>query len=137
MTNFTLTHPTDDQLNAAFAKQVAGYYVKNEFPGTDFPFTAWQGDKHLSDHRWASADGPLSHITPFTRSMDAVLPWLEKYPYVEIHRVNDDGWQVAIINHKELAIGYEEGVKGEAWYDTLPRACVIALLRANGVEVVT
>ncbi len=122
-----LIDPTDAALNEAFAVEVAGYYVKEEFPGTDFPFTAWQGDRHLSQNRWASAKGPLEHIQSFTSSADAVLPWLEKGKH---------GWDSSFTEGQSLSGNYMvrfDGHIGRA--STLPRAAVIALLRSKGVEI--
>ena len=121
-----LTNPTDDELNRAFAEKVAGYYVKEEFPGTDFPFTAWQGDRPLSHHRWASAKGPLEHINSFIESANCVLPFLYKRHW-EVQQTSSASRPIRVV------LDELHGPYGES--NTFPRAAVIALLRANGVQV--
>lgn len=107
-----LINPTDDELNAAFAVAVAGYVQR-------------EGGWEIPPMRaiWTE---PLD----FTRSMDAVLPLMEKA----------GAWAAdwcPIISNREAAYKVWLRKSGiEAVGPTLPRACVIALLRANGVEVV-
>lgn len=120
----TLTNPTDEQLDAAFATEVAGWTEHRQMIL----------DKHFIT-RWAAPGTPLgfnvlalsTEPPKFTPSMDAVLPWLEKWRSIEIdwHR-GPELWSVGIGEFK-----------GDPTFSTLlPRACVIALLRAHGVEVI-
>ena len=105
-----LINPTDDELNAAFAVAVAGYVQR-------------EGGWEIPPMRaiWTE---PLD----FTRSMNAVLPWLERTDwYAENLSHGRFGTVLVEINQPEKAITAEAS--------SLPRACVIALLRANGVEV--
>lgn len=116
----TLTNPTDDQLDAAFAGKVCGWKRIAEATNVAFevPETGARG-------------------TPpaFTRSFDAVLPWLEKWRDsgngIAIGATITSagpGWRVDIID-----------VNGSTTITmfslSLPMAIVGALLRAHGVEV--
>lgn len=131
-----LVKPSDDQLNAAFAEKVAGW-------------TYWQskhGHYHVTDpngkhgepaYGWPKYDEStgkkfVRHWTDgvelprFTQSADAVLPFVSKLKEVGIHYADGD-WFVRCWSED----------KNCANCDSLPRACVIALLRAHGVEVET
>ena len=111
-----LTNPTDDQLDAAFAEHVAGWKncddrsMLGDAPNMEFAY-----DEHVK-------------ITRFTRSADAVLSWLEKWPrnWTKTGRmcVGLETWS------DEDGIGDVEAVA-----ESFPRAAVIALLKAHGVEV--
>lgn len=117
----TLINPTLDELSEAVAEHVA-----HAIPPKD------------DDYFWAFKENDgytYRHLPSYATSAGEVLPLLEKYPYVSINRIAGDGWQVSIIDHKELDVGYEEGVLAEAWEDTLALAACIALLRTNGIEV--
>lgn len=114
-----LTNPTDDQLNEAFAVEAARLVKYVDSFGLP---------------RWGPPDLPAAfnllslphHPPPFTTSADAVLPWLEKHRFEATYW---NGWRIRIICWEE---------KGENMFaddKSLPRAAVIALLRANGVEI--
>jgi len=108
-----LINPTDDELNAAFAVAVAGYVQR-------------EGGWEIPPMRviWTE---PLD----FTRSMDAVLPWLNAPGWLW-HISNDE-----IHTDKPFTACVHRGLAEASASDTnAPLACVIALLRANGVEVV-
>ncbi len=123
-----LLNPTDDELNAAFAEKVAGWHLgdesKNEFSGY-----------------WYSSSGNVEKLgkdpMKFTTSADAVLPWLEKMPQWANESV---GYGPKATRHycrvfhrpKQSDIS-DNLYLGKA--DTFPRAAVIALLLAHGVEV--
>lgn len=115
-----LTNPTDDQLDAAFAERVAGLeWMEGEAePGYDW-IRGWHKDGEV-----------IPDCPDFTTSADAVLPWLEKCadsilplggPIV-IMQI-EAKWHVRIGEHR-------------ATHVIFAKAAVIALLRANGVEVV-
>lgn len=115
-----LINPTDDELNAAFAEKVAG----------------WKRGKRIGMDVWILPSG-FWDFRPdqFTRSADAVLPWLEKMPFrIEIGK--GIGLQCGVV-----ICGYGPFTKwGEGgWFrgidPIVPRAACIALLRAHGVEV--
>lgn len=111
---------TDAQLNELFAVEYAGWEWQDGNAPSMFP------------PRWRMPDGMWTRELVFCTDLNAVLPWLEKYEFVSIDRVKGAGWQVAILHHKELdSGGYEEGIIAKAWEDTLPRAGVIALLKAK------
>lgn len=103
----TLTNPTDQELNAAFAEHVVGFL---------FPTAPKDG----KCEEWSGAN--------YCGSADAVTPFLEKraraitisYCDVTVQ------WTVNLIGFNTTWLGHSE---------TLPRAAVVALLRANGVEV--
>lgn len=116
-----LTNPSNDELDAAFAERVCGYFRNPIFK-----------EKHSWCRKSKTGeivvlDG-LGALPPFSASTDAVLPFLEKraraitisYCDVTVQ------WTVNIIGFQTTWIASSE---------TLPRAIVIALLRANGVEV--
>jgi hypothetical protein len=127
----TLTNPTDQELNWAFAEKVCGYFQNPIFK---------------SNHSWCrkSSTGEivvldgLGALPSFTTSADAVLPWLEKQ-YVETGLKNY--WSHSPAQHftSEPKIwqirAFRGNLQGIAESTTFPRACVIALLRAHGVEV--
>lgn len=105
-----LTNPTDEQLNAVFAEKVAGM-------------------RFDPDEGWRCKDG-FSTTAPdyndFTRSADAVLPWLDRV-----------GWTCDNSYDEVVRIWGHRG-RSEHFIHTdksFPRAAVIALLRARGVEV--
>jgi hypothetical protein len=103
----TLTNPTDDQLNAVFDTHVAKMGERGELGPV-----LHGGEYKLAYPQW-------------TRSMDAVLPWLEKAGLWECgYSAHHDGYWVTV------SYGHDSEDR------SLPRAAVIALLRANGVEVV-
>lgn len=117
-----------DALNAAFAERVAGWTWRT------FPDGACPDIKH-----WRDQNGEVVSIYMdgrFTRSMDAVLPYL-----------SGEQWCACTANSE-----WQTGFKGDAWcvwagsHDevfpdvmahapTLPHAAVVALLRAKGVAV--
>lgn len=116
-----LIDPTDDELNAAFAEKVAGW--------KRLDCCLWDVGYDIGNP-WCRkrSDGVwISNHAKWTRSADAVLPWLEKRGYSIIYRggmydvrvYDDDG----------------DNEAGRAYENCLPRAAVIALLRAHGIEV--
>lgn len=118
-----LINPADAQLNAAFAEHVAG----------------WSYGKEAIDV-WTDPDGMMHGVgwgqpdpfPPFTQSADAVLPWLEKMPQVEIC-LKPDNWVRVYSSH--FASSAPPVIAGEAISESFAKAAVIALLRAHGVEV--
>lgn len=121
-----LTNPTDDQLNAAFAEKVAGWINQGKAKGVPALNNRWV----LPDR--SLVEGPLQ----FMRSADAVLPWLSKQILWDAQdcaaqsQLNFRCW----IRILTKAAG-ERSEYAEAREATFPRAAVIALLRAHGVEV--
>lgn len=108
-----LTNPTDDELDEAFDVHVAE------------PFS-FKGIVERCG---------LKMTTPeYCRSMDAVLPWLQKW-YCQINYYAGaegarPGWRVIIeMNPMDKRQG------GECFDQSLARAVVITLLRAHGVEI--
>lgn len=124
-----LIDPTDDQLNEAFAVNVAGWtdvrYEEGEHVDLDcrsvYP---WKGV------RGTLPDGDRRMIPRFTESADAVLPWLEKWNEYWEATYYDGTWHFA----KERPKG-DGMIYGWVKDRSFPRAAVIALLRAHGVEV--
>ena len=126
-----LINPTDDELNAAFAEKVAGWTDVRYEEGENVDIDArvlypWEG------MAGSPPDGQERRLVPpFTRSMDAVLPWLNAPGWLW-HISNDE-----IHTDKPFTACVHRGLAEASASDTnAPRACVIALLRANGVEVV-
>jgi hypothetical protein len=124
-----LINLTDDELNAAFAEHVAkwsrcgdGYGVEDIYCEKTFPY---------------KSHGP-TRKHDFIRSMDAVLPWMEKLGWRGTsNRAGSTCAATVEVNHPEC--DGRSFIAAQDYTHTqtpLPRACVIALLRANGVEVV-
>jgi hypothetical protein len=120
-----LINPTDDELNVAFAEKVAGFTDICHESGEDvdiesrqiYPWRAWRG----------TFEGRRRFVPPFTTSADAVLPWLEKWPY----DVDFDQGEVFEYTFKVYyPVFVESSEEGSFAYNA-----VIALLRAHGVEV--
>jgi hypothetical protein len=118
-----LLNPSDDSLDFAFAAVVAGIAPDSPDIGGDPLRGLYCGD---SGRR---------HVPRFTRSMDAVLPWISKQSI-------DTGavWSITVyldgsfmVNAGHQDENSKDAPSGED--KSLPRACVIALLRAHGVEV--
>lgn len=113
----TLTNPTDDELNAAFAEHVVG-------------------DTTAEIYRRYLPEEHAEMRSNYCQSMDAVLPWLEKEPSATIrieYKARWNAWAVAV---DKCAFAHDTANWFEYEDKSLPRACVIALLRANGVEAV-
>lgn len=125
-------------LNAAFAERVAGYECAHEWfcsssrvPKRGSSFACRKCGRKVRG-------GGNARIPPdFCASMDAVLPWLEKWRLdvapqrsININQANNCAmeWHVSLLDE-------EDGSDSFAADKSLPHACVIALLRAHGVEV--
>lgn len=111
-----LIDPTDVQLNAAFAVYVMGWKSAFVDKNGTKRGTQYQGE----NINWAG-------------SADAVLPWLEQH-YLEAkywtgHAGERPCWRIGVEGQPTTAQSGQGGDKSFA------RAAVIALLRANGVEV--
>lgn len=133
----TLTSPTDEQLNAAFAEHVArwkdlggGLWWDNEAKSPRCVIGS-EIDKRREQMGLPASATPFG--VSFTHSFDAVLPWLEGWGDYDITRC-DEKYTVMLSRFEMLPSGVEgDYIMAEADSDTLPRACVIAMLRANGV----
>ena len=69
-------------------------------------------------------------LPPYLHSVDALLPWAERYERFDIHRVRSLPPHYRVV----IWIGYADNeIVGES--ASLPEALAIALLRAAGVEV--
>lgn len=114
-----------DALNAAFAEKVAafkiedGYFVLHRAPEEP---TTWATLELLS--YWKTKVPP-----GFTRSADAVLPWLEKCAFFEA--------EIRITGSvsRNFFVSLTANEPGFGLASTFPHAAVIALLRAHGVQV--
>lgn len=111
----TLTNPTDEQLNAAFAEKIAGW------------------TQTVQSHVWWNKHAQCQ-VANFTTSADAVLPWLEKW------REGDPDYRACTMSlssdgryHVELR-GFDEPNQ-YAKHAILAKAIVAVLLRAHGVEI--
>lgn len=131
-TKITLTNPTADELSAAVAERVAGWTYET------FPHGACPHVKH-----WKNEAGETVSIHMdgrFATSADAVLPLLERDGWDWEHRFSTN-WakerktleSVTIWGPRKDFIARHDYVKGECAF---PFAACVALLRANGVEVV-
>jgi len=114
-----LLNPTDDELNAAFAERVAGWTCRTV-------------DDLSGERTYQRPDGAnIVMERVFTQSADAVLPWLEKRFRWECD-FTGTGYQVWV---SEMPPGPRKMADCVGSDKTFPRAAVIALLRAHGVEV--
>lgn len=120
-----LTNPTNAELNAAFATEICGY----KFLHAEHRFDS---GVHVAIDGISKPDGQwLSAIPDFCSDANAVLPWLEKFngplngPDVSFQ---SGQWEVVLngCTTRERAV-----------HSVFPKAAVIALLRAHGVEIET
>lgn len=145
-----LVNPTDDQLNAAFAEKVAGWRCYKEkrggyelcislAPGDGEPWQHWDPkERAVREARYTPVScfeaieiGFFGRGLPqFTRSADAVLPWLEKSGAWSAYRERDGAYEIEL-HDKHMP----SGGNYFAFDKSFSRAAVIALLRAHGVEV--
>ena len=133
----TLTNPTDDELNAAFAEKVAGWTHVHvgEMESADIESRS----VFCYDGLIGETGGKMMPVPQFTHSADAVLPWLEKCAWFQHTGVFSGANGRSIDNCREghtieLSLTLDSMNRG-AHAETLPRAAVIALLRAHGVVV--
>jgi len=141
MSTVKLINPTDDELNAAFAVNVCGAVdlggasprisdakspglFIHRYNGKFWISDAFELAEMCRPHRWDY----MHKVMNFTTSADAVLPWLEKWAinslFAPVHYTLLDGTH-------SIRLQGAETVKDKSF----PRAAVIALLRANGIEV--
>ena len=121
-----LLNPTDDQLNAAFAERVAVLKVCDCGGWTHL--IAGASMIRFKDCK----ENCCPSVPKYCSSADSVLPWLEKW---------NESWEVAYYSGtwnfaKERPKGDGSMMYGWVKDKSFPHAAVIALLRANGVEVV-
>lgn len=137
-----LTNPTDDELGAAFITEVCGGRIVDKEPAMEAREPVLTGrwlDGKLYVASWSRAAPNVKmwhdwDKARFTRSFDAVLPWMHCQWSCNItHQwtVLFVGWTVRLMTpkdvNKQLTMAQDE---------SLPRAAVIALLRAHGVEII-
>ena len=108
-----LINPTDDQLNEAFAVHVAGWKklaVRDPELEPEWEIGGYGGH------------GYAFRVPRLTDSADDVLPWLDKRKW------SRNG-------NSEVLVWYDGSMYAGSGHGTFPRAAVIALLRASGVEI--
>lgn len=124
-----LLNPSDAELNAAFAEKVAGW--RKQFNDGWLGEAVGEGRNPHMD--WFSPEDGFKYshhelqLPPFTASADAVLPWLEKLGFWACQY--SEG--LVVISDDHMDCNSENMSSAE----TFPKAAVIALLRAHGVEV--
>lgn len=121
-----LVNPTDEQLNAAFAEKVAGWTRYEPLKGEKRTVICRLCGPERGQTMLVWKDGSPGGCYPnWAKSADAVLPWLEKCGHWQAHS-----------SSKGIHIFVEYPDRHNRSDDqSFPRAAVIALLRANGVEV--
>lgn len=133
----TLVNPTDDELNRAFAERVAGWKWRDERGG------AWFDKSDDPDPmKWVRIIGPnggdiaLDGGLRWVSSADAVIPWLQNMWLSVVISEVIAGWAVRICYRGDQSFERPLG-HCDSWAldPSFPRAAVIALLRAHGVEV--
>lgn len=129
-----LTNPTDDQLNAAFLTEICGGKIVDREPemtNKPEPTGRWlDGKFYVASWSRAAPNVKMWHDwdrSSFATSADATLPWLEKARKLQ-------GIPVSITLTGAMLWGVWIG-GAYTWDKSFPRAAVIALLRAHGVEV--
>jgi hypothetical protein len=106
-----LTNPTKVQLDAAFTR----YVVKENCQAVQL------GGNYFTP------DGQPYRFTPYSRSLDAVRPWMEKKCVVRYSAMTGWMWEI---------IAWDETGKSHCCTnESFPLAIVVALLKAHGVEV--
>jgi hypothetical protein len=132
-----LINPSDLELDDAFTTRIAGRrWCKWLFHGT---WIYAREDRILdwvpTTEGFAIVDRPpdlvgwQGHVERFTESAGDVLPWLEKCQWFDISYAPARGF------HCMLTLNSDEATEADADASTFPKAAVIALLRAHGVEV--
>lgn len=122
-----LTDPTLDELDRAFAEHVAGW---NKI-GPDF-------QQRIYGELWIKDGTTISAPPHFTRSFDAVLPWLEKCREIgrRIHcEMGFKRWRIWIHDKQPSGLYLSGDREADGDSESFPLAAVIALLRANGHEI--
>lgn len=115
---------TDDELKALFAEHYDGFQETWITPR-----------KRVMCGRRGSTD--IVTVPSYTTDANAVLPWLEKWKRADRRMVRIqfyNCWRVLLLSKVDAEDPWEV-VEHSAEADTFPRAAVIALLRAKGVEV--
>jgi hypothetical protein len=116
-----MKNPTDEELNAVFAEKVAGW-TRYAIPGVR---DIWHNGMLSKD----SFQFRMGEPPRFTTSFDAVLPYLEQFdghtngPDISFQQGQ---WEVVLNGCT---------TRDRAVHGWLPKAAVIALLRAHGVTV--
>lgn len=135
----------DDELDALFLVHVCGGAILERDPDmTNHPKPTGRWlDGRLYVASWSRAAPNLKmwhdwEKSQFTRSMDAVLPWLEKCGWRGTsNRAGSTCMATVSVVIPDATHEPFEVVAQQDWTHTqtpLPRACVIALLRAHGVS---
>lgn len=113
-----MINPSDRRLEEAFARHVAKWRKReNE---DDEEITEWYDKKN----KLVSHGDKFGNLPNWIGSVNAVMPWLDKN-LVFIQK-EDGQWSVGVDAWTTIHYGKSR---------SLPRAAVIALLRAEGVEV--
>lgn len=115
-----LLNPSDDQLNACFAEKVAGWINQGRAKGVP-----------ALSNRWVLPDRSLVEAPlQFTNSADAVYPFLPRDKFGDFFTI-DGGF----MGYRVCIRGETGHIKFEGQSESGPKAIVLALLRAHGVEV--
>ncbi len=117
-----LTNPDDTELNVIFALEIAGW--------------TWTtaGGMFLVDPK----DGLIHNVPDFVKSVDAVLPWMEKCKGASIlfdPIFGDPIWRVDCALKEEECDFPEWRTDNAFAHNSLAKAAVVSLLKAHGVEV--
>lgn len=127
MAKLTLTNPTDDELNATFAVEIAGWRDVRFEEGEDVNIDAreiypWEGMAG-----WPP-DGQKRRLIPrWTAHFDTILPWIKERCVVRYSLTTGWRWEV---------MAWDKNLDSYSWSDEcLPYAAVLAILRAHGVEI--
>lgn len=119
-----LVNPADEELNFFFATEVCKWKKTFKEPRPEWAACAIYG--------WVDERGADVPRQPwFTDSADAVLPWLEKTGMDAQITYSDTCCNWVVIMMQRFT--GKKSFRGEG--EQLPRAIVLALLRAHGVEV--
>ncbi len=126
-----LLNPTDDELNATLAEKIAGWRDVSFEEGEDADVESRTIYPWMGMAGWPP-DGRKRRLIPqFTKWADSVLPWLNKHSPWRADGGGEHGFMVQVWKGPSP----DGNCYATANNRDLCRAAVVAILRANDVDV--